>query len=58
LIGRFREIAAFPSKFADFEKRDVKGRRIDVHVFQKFAIKFWHDFADRQLKILDVHLAD
>jgi hypothetical protein len=29
-----------------------------VHVFGRFAIKFWDDFADRQVKILDVHPAD
>jgi hypothetical protein len=58
LLKRFREIAAFPSKFSDFTERDSTGRTIDVHVFGKFAIKFWNDFADRHLKILDIHPAD
>lgn len=58
LLGRFREIAAFPSRFADFVERDAAGRRIEVHVFGRFAIKFWDDFVDRHVKILDVHLAD
>jgi hypothetical protein len=58
LLKRFREIAAFPSKFSDFVEHDSTGRRVDVHVFNKFAIKFWNDFADRHVKILDVHLAD
>lgn len=58
LLKRFREIAVFPSKFSDFVEHDSAGRRVDVHVFGKFAIKFWGDFADRQVKILDLHFAD
>ena len=58
LLRRFREIAAFPSRFSDFDERDFAGRRVEVHIFGKYAIKFWNDFADRHLKILDVHLAD
>jgi len=58
LLKRFREIAAFPSNFADFPEYDSTGRRLGVHVFGKFAIKFWGDQADRHVKILDLHLAD
>jgi hypothetical protein len=58
LLKRFRDIAAFPSKFSDFVEHDSSGRRVDVHVFGKFAVKFWNDFADRHVKILDLHLAD
>jgi len=58
LLKRFREIAAFPSKFSDFVERDSAGRRVDVHICGKFAIKFWDDFADRHVKILDIHFAD
>ncbi|HMP81200.1 MAG TPA: hypothetical protein PKA41_00665 [Verrucomicrobiota bacterium] len=58
LLNHFREIAVFPSRFSDFVERDSAGRRVDVHIFGKFAIKFWDDFADRHVKILDVHLAD
>jgi hypothetical protein len=58
LLNHFREIAAFPSKFSNFVERDSAGRRVEVHIFGKFAIKFWNDFADRHVKILDVHLAD
>jgi len=58
LLKRFREIATFPAKFSDFVEHDSTGRCVDVHVFGKFAIKFWNDFADRHVKILDVHLAD
>jgi hypothetical protein len=58
LLKRFREIAAFPGQFADFSEHDNAGRRVNVHVLGKFAIKFWDDFADRQVKILDLHYAD
>lgn len=58
LLKRFRDLAAFPSNFSDFSEHDSSGRRVGVHVFGKFAIKFWHDFADRHLKILDLHFAD
>lgn len=54
LLKRFREIAAFPSNFSDFTESDAVGRRVDVHVAGKFAIKYWHDSADRHVKILDV----
>ena len=58
LLKRCREIAAFPSNYSDFVEHDAAGRRVEVHVSGKFAIKFWHDFADRHLKILDLHFAD
>jgi hypothetical protein len=58
LLIRYREVAAFPSNFSDFVEHDSAGRRVSVHVFGKFAIKFWDDFADRHVKILDVHFAD
>lgn len=58
LLKRFREIAAYPTGFSDFAEPDSTGRQVDVHVPGKFAIKFWHDFADRQVKILDLHFAD
>lgn len=58
LLKRFREIAAFPSRYADYAERDSAGRRIDVHICGRMAIKYWDDFADRQVKVLDVHPAD
>jgi len=58
LLKRFREIAAFPSNYSDFWENDSKGRRVSVHVFGNFAIKFWDDFPDRHVKILDLHMAD
>lgn len=58
LLARFRQITELPSNYNDFFEYDSSGRQLGVHVFRKFAIKFWADFADRHLKILDVHFAD
>lgn len=58
LLKRFRDIAAFPSNFSDFTEHDASGRRLGVHIYGKFAIKFWADFADRDLKVVDLHRAD
>lgn len=58
LLQRFRDIAASPAQFSDYVERDATGRRVEVHVFGRFAIKFWNDFADRHVKILDLHFAD
>ena len=55
LLKRFREIAAYPSNYSDFAEHDSVGRRVDVH---GYAIKFWDDFTDRHLKILEIHSAD
>ena len=58
LLQRFRAIAAAPDRFADYPESDAVGREMSVHIFRRFAIKYWDDFADRHVKILDVHLAD
>ena len=58
LLRRFREIGASPDRHAYYPERDAVGREVAVYVFGRFAIKFWDDFADRQVKILDVHPAD
>jgi hypothetical protein len=58
LLKRFREIAASPFRFSDYAERDSAGRRIDVHICGRMAIKYWDDFADRHVKVLDVHPAD
>ncbi len=58
VLARFRQIAEFPSNYVDFVERDASGRSIGVHIYGKFAIKFWDDHADRDLKIVDLHLAD
>ncbi|HZM04587.1 MAG TPA: hypothetical protein VFC44_16400 [Candidatus Saccharimonadales bacterium] len=58
LRNRFVAIRDFPSRHSDYIESDSVGRRVDIHICGKFAIKFWEDHADQHLKILDVHFAD
>jgi hypothetical protein len=58
LLKRFKEIGINPNHFSDYVEYDASRRRVDVHISGKFAVKFWNDFADRHVKILDLHLAD
>lgn len=58
LRERFIKMADFPSHYSDFQEYDSVGRALDVHLFGRFAITYWADFADRDLKILRVELAD
>lgn len=54
----FVDINEWPSRFSDFTEPDSTGRNLDVHLYGKFAIRFWEDFADKHVKILDVTFAD
>ena len=58
LRNRFVEIREFPGRFSDATDYDASGRRVEIHVCGKYAVKFWEDGADQHVKILDVHLAD
>ena len=58
LRNRFLEIVGFPAQYSDFKEEDSNGRLVDIHIAGKYAIKFWEDTADMDLKVLDVHLAD
>ena len=58
LRNRFAAIRDFPANFSDFVENDTEGRRVDIHIFGKYAIKYWQDHADRDIKVLHVHLAD
>ena len=55
---RFVEIRDFPANRSDYIERDSVGREVAINMCGAFAIKFWIDHADRQVKILDVHPAD
>jgi hypothetical protein len=58
LRNQFVAIQDFPRRFSDYAESDSVGRRVDIHICGRYAIKFWEDHADRHIKILDVHLAD
>ena len=58
LRHRFVAIRDAPSRHSDYVESDSTGRRVDMHICGKYAIKFWEDHADQHVKILDVHFAD
>ena len=58
LRNRFVKITDWPSQFSDFKEHDSSGRALDVHVCGRYAIRYWEDFADKHLKILEVSFAD
>jgi mRNA-degrading endonuclease RelE of RelBE toxin-antitoxin system len=58
LFLRLSEIREFPSRYSDYREADSEGRPVDVHICGRYAIKFWDDVNDRQVKVLDIHPAD
>ncbi len=58
LLDHFRKIERFPSAHSDYADTDAQGRRVDVSVTDGFAIYYWIDEADRQVKILLLIAAD
>jgi hypothetical protein len=58
LVQHFRRIQDFPGHYSDYIETDSSGRRVDVSVFDGFAIVYWADVADRHLKILELQKAD
>jgi hypothetical protein len=57
LFARFRLIGIHPIACSDYVDRDESGRRVDVSVVDGFAIYYWTDEADRQVKILELIVA-
>jgi hypothetical protein len=58
LRNGFVTIQRYPQNFSDYTETDSDGRRVNIHICGKYAVKFWEDHADRHLKILDVRFAD
>ena len=56
--NRLRQIAVSPGNFADYRAKDATGREVDVNVFAGYAIRYWEDFTDRHVKILEIQNAD
>ncbi len=55
---RFLQIRDFPHNHSDYSEPDNTGRPVEINIHGKFAIKYWIDHADQQVKILDIHPAD
>lgn len=58
LRNHFVPIREHPQKFSDYTEPDLSGRRVNIHICGRYAVKFWPDHADQHVKILDVHFAD
>ncbi|HEV2327183.1 MAG TPA: hypothetical protein VGY56_00160 [Verrucomicrobiae bacterium] len=58
LRNRFVAIRDDPQKFSDYAESDRTGRRVDIHICGKHAIKYWQDHADQHIKFLYLHFAD
>jgi mRNA-degrading endonuclease RelE of RelBE toxin-antitoxin system len=58
LRARFVAMLEEPAMFSDFVCRESDNRRLDVHVVGPYAVYFWDDFADRDLKIIRIEKAD
>lgn len=57
LRSRFVAMLNEPAMFSDYVHHEPDGRRLDVHVFGPYAIYYWDDFADRDLKIIRIEKA-
>ena len=58
LLKHFGEIQRYPAAHSDYSDTDAQGRRVDVSVADGFAIYYWIDEADQQVKILELIAAD
>ena len=55
---RFLQIRDFPLNYSDYSEPDDSGRLFEINIYGKFAIKYWTDHLDQQVKIFDIHPAD
>jgi mRNA-degrading endonuclease RelE of RelBE toxin-antitoxin system len=58
LLRHFKEIERFPSAHSDYRDKDAEDRPVDVSIHDGLAIYYWIDEADRQVKILELIVAD
>jgi hypothetical protein len=54
----FTRIGLAPDQCSDYRESNPKGIPLDVHLCHGFALKYWIDFADRHVKILELDSAD
>ena len=58
LLKQLQAIRSFPSEHSDSYEQDAIGRRVEICVRSGWAIHYWIDFADRQVKVLALNPAD
>ncbi len=55
---RMAHIRDYPFINSDYAEADPMGRQIHINVSAKYALKYWIDGADRQIKVLDILPSD
>ena len=58
LLAHFRAIERYPSAHSDYADTDAQGRRVEVSIALGFAVYYWIDDADQQVKILQLIAVD
>lgn len=53
-----KAIGRDPLGVSDASDHDEIGRRLEIAIVGDYALMYWVDDADRQVKILDIHAAD
>ena len=53
-----RSIHSDPQGQSDAEDYDEIGRLLNIKIVGEFALTYWIDHSDKQIKILDIHSAD
>lgn len=56
--ARFQEIELHPDSCSEYVEYDAKGRLLDACVCEGYAIIYWQDLPDRQVKVIRVEPAD
>ncbi len=55
---RMRKIRGYPYNSSDYSEVDPFGHYVHFNVSAKYAIKYWIDEADHQIKVLDIIPSD
>lgn len=58
LLDQFYKIRSFPGNYSDYQEYDTAGRHVGISIVAGWAVHYWNDFADRQVKILALKPAD
>jgi len=58
VLAHLRKLQESPERYSDYIDQDTSGRQVDVSVYNGWAIFYWIDHADRQIKILQMMIAD
>ena len=58
LLDQFYKIRSFPGNYSDYQEYDAVGRRVEICIVTGWAVHYWNDFADRQVKVLALRPAD